>query len=58
LKQQIRTYRGWPRISPRFQSSVSGLYFLGAMTEPFFGPSMKFMIGSGYSARILSRELN
>jgi len=58
LKRRIQTYRGWPRISSQFQSSVPGLYFLGAMTEPFFGPSMKFMIGSGYAAKTLARILN
>lgn len=57
LRQKIRQYRNLPVVSPRFESSVPGLYFLGAMTEPFFGPSMKFMIGARYSAAVVSRAL-
>ncbi|RMF07011.1 MAG: NAD(P)/FAD-dependent oxidoreductase [Candidatus Neomarinimicrobiota bacterium] len=57
LRRKIRTYSGLPLVNQYFASSVPGLHFLGAMTEPFFGPSMKFMIGSGYAARVLSHAL-
>ncbi len=58
LKASLRTREHMPVLSSTFESSLPGLYFLGTITEPFFGPSMKFMIGSQYAARKLSSVLN
>ncbi|MCH7851835.1 MAG: SidA/IucD/PvdA family monooxygenase [Candidatus Marinimicrobia bacterium] len=57
LKSRIRLRRRLPVISRNFESSVPGLYFLGAITEPSYGPSMKFMIGSHYTAKRLAAAL-
>ncbi len=57
LKNKIRQNNHYPVVSPRFETSVPGLYFLGAITEPFFGPPMKFMIGARYSSEVLARVL-
>ncbi len=58
LRNLIRLRNNYPLVSDRFESSMSGLYFLGAITEPFFGPPMKFMIGARYSSAVLARALN
>lgn len=57
LKSRIRLRKHLPVISRNFESSVPGLYFLGAITEPSYGPSMKFMIGSHYTAKRLAAAL-
>jgi len=57
IKTGIRQRFNYPLISRQFESSVPGLYFSGAITEPFFGPPMKFMIGARYSAAVLARTL-
>ncbi len=58
LKNRIHQSKNFPIVSYRFESSVPGLYFLGAITEPFFGPPMKFMIGAHYSSTVLAQVLN
>jgi len=58
LTAALRTREHMPVLSATFESSLPGLHFLGTITEPFFGPSMKFMIGSQYAARKLSAFLN
>lgn len=58
LIASLRTRDHMPVLSSTFESSLPGLFFLGTITEPFFGPSMKFMIGSQYAARKLSAALN
>lgn len=57
LKSSIRQHNNYPMVSPSFETSVPGLFFLGAITEPFFGPPMKFMIGARYSSAVLARAL-
>ncbi len=57
LNSRILLRQHMPVISKNFESSVSGLYFLGAITERFYGPSMKFMIGSHYAAKRLAATL-
>ncbi len=57
LKSRIRHRKHMPVVSRNFESSVPGLYFLGAITEHLYGPSMKFMIGSHYAAKRLAAAL-
>lgn len=57
LQQQIRITNQMPVVDRDFRSSVPGLYFIGPITEPFFGPPMKFMIGARYTAPKLARAL-
>ena len=57
LKAGIRQWNQYPVVSHRFESSTPGLFFSGAITEPFFGPSMKFMIGAPYSASVIARAI-
>ena len=57
VRSKIRQRQNYPILSRHFESSLRGLYFMGAIAEPFFGPSMKFMIGSRYSSAVVARAL-
>jgi len=46
-----------PVLSPQFESSVPGLYFIGLASANTFGPMLRFAYGSAYAARRLSRHL-
>lgn len=57
LRDNLEMKAAMPRIDKNFMSSLSNLYFIGPSTEMFFGPPMKFMIGSQYVAPKLSKLL-
>lgn len=46
-----------PRLSGNFESSVSGLYFVGAASAFSFGPLTRFVAGAEYTAPRLARRL-
>jgi FAD-dependent urate hydroxylase len=46
---------GYPVLDRSFQSSVSGLHFVGAPAAWSFGPLMRFVAGTGFAARALTR---
>jgi hypothetical protein len=48
---------GYPRLTAGFESSVPGLHFLGAPAAESFGPLMRFVAGTGYAARGLTRAV-
>jgi cation diffusion facilitator CzcD-associated flavoprotein CzcO len=55
LLQHIRTRAGHPQLSTTFESSVPGLYFAGATAGWSFGPLMRFVAGTSFAARALTR---
>ncbi len=57
LLRAIRQIDGSPRLRGGFESSVPGLHFLGANAVKSYGPLMRFIAGSGYAARTLTREI-
>jgi len=57
LRDKIRTHDGYPVLSPNFESSVPGLYFVGLAAAGTFGPLMRFVYGAGYTARRLVAHL-
>ncbi len=57
LRNSLEMRFAMPRIDKNFMSSSRDLYFIGPATEMFFGPPMKFMIGSQYVAPKLSSIL-
>ena len=57
LRDSLEMKAAMPRIDKNFMSSMRDLYFIGPSTEMFFGPPMKFMIGSQYVAPRLSKLL-
>jgi flavin-dependent dehydrogenase len=50
LLSAIRTVEGSPLLRADMQSSVPGLYFLGASAARSFGPIMRFVTGSWFAA--------
>jgi thioredoxin reductase len=57
LRTRIDRVDGFPRLSPHFESSVPGLYFVGLASANSFGPMVRFAAGAGFTARRLSRRL-
>ncbi|MFE1287106.1 NAD(P)-binding domain-containing protein [Streptomyces sp. NPDC058751] len=51
LRREVRTFRGAPRLSSGFESSVPGLFFTGLAAAPTFGPVLRFVAGTGFAAR-------
>jgi cation diffusion facilitator CzcD-associated flavoprotein CzcO len=46
-----------PRLDRHYQTSVPGLYMVGAASAPTFGPVMRFMFGAKHAAPTLARHL-
>ena len=57
LLQGIRTANGYPLLNGGFESSVPGLYFVGAPAAFSFGPLCRFVVGTRFTARTLTRKL-
>ncbi|MQS15212.1 lysine N(6)-hydroxylase/L-ornithine N(5)-oxygenase family protein [Streptomyces kaniharaensis] len=52
-----RRNAGAPRLTSGFESSVPGLYFTGLSAADTFGPLMRFVCGTGFAARRISRSI-
>jgi hypothetical protein len=57
LLASIDQIEGYPRLSRTFESSIPGLYFLGAPAAWSFGPLMRFVAGTGWSAQAVAHGL-
>jgi thioredoxin reductase len=57
LTARLRTHGTAPRVGRDFESSVPGLYFTGPAVAATFGPAMRFVYGTRFAARRLSRRL-
>jgi NADPH-dependent glutamate synthase beta subunit-like oxidoreductase len=57
LRARVSTIEGAPALSPDFESSVSGLHFVGVAAANTFGPVMRFLLGARYAARRISRHV-
>jgi thioredoxin reductase len=57
LRGAIRTAEGAPALTRGFESSASGLFFVGLAAANTFGPLMRFAAGDEFAARRLSRLL-
>jgi cation diffusion facilitator CzcD-associated flavoprotein CzcO len=57
LLERIARIDGSPRLSIGFESNVAGLHFVGASAVASFGPMMRFIAGSGYAARAVTRAV-
>lgn len=55
LAEQISVSGGYPRLRPGLESSVAGLHFVGAPAALSFGPIMRFVVGTAYSAPAVAR---
>ena len=57
LQAGVRSVEHTPVLSSNFESSVPGLYFVGASAANTFGPLLRFAFGAGFTSRRLSRHL-
>jgi cation diffusion facilitator CzcD-associated flavoprotein CzcO len=53
----IRSLGRTPILSANFESSMPGLYFIGAASANIFGPMMRFAYGARFTSRRLSKHL-
>jgi hypothetical protein len=53
----IECANGYPVLDTGFESSVPGLHFLGAPAAWSFGPLMRFVAGTTFASRALTRKL-
>ncbi len=54
ILSSIKAVNHTPVLSSTFESSVSGLYFVGIAAANSFGPVMRFAFGAGFAARRLT----
>lgn len=57
LRRAIATADGWPRLSAGFETTMPGLYLAGAPAVGRFGPLMRFVAGSDFCARSITRAI-
>ena len=57
LRARIATYSGYPVLSRAAESTVPGLYFVGAAAAYGLGPSMRFIAGTHNVARQLTASV-
>ena len=57
IRARIVRQAGWPRLSATFESSVPGLYFTGLAAAASFGPVLRFVCGTAFAARTLTRGI-
>jgi cation diffusion facilitator CzcD-associated flavoprotein CzcO len=50
MRARLALEQGWPRLDRNFQSSISGLYFVGFAAEGRFGPASRFVLGARHAA--------
>jgi thioredoxin reductase len=58
LLSRINSVRGTPILSANFESSMPGLYFVGAIAANTFGPVLRFACGAEFAAPRLARHLS
>ncbi len=56
LGSQLRVKDGYPLLGRGLESSVPGLHFVGAPAAESFGPTMRFVVGTAYTAPARSRS--
>ncbi|HLI78826.1 MAG TPA: FAD-dependent oxidoreductase [Candidatus Binataceae bacterium] len=54
---RLKVDQGYPRLSLGLESSIEGLHFMGAPAARSFGPLVRFVSGTGYSARALAHAI-
>jgi predicted ATP-grasp superfamily ATP-dependent carboligase len=57
LRSRLELARGYPRLGPGLESSVSGLHFTGATAALSFGPITRFVVGTWYAAPALTERV-
>lgn len=57
LRARIVSVENTPVLSSNFESSVTGLYFVGPAAANSFGPLQRFAVGAKFAARRVSRSI-
>jgi thioredoxin reductase len=57
VRSQLQSISKTPVLSAAFESSLPGLYFVGAIAANSFGPVMRFAAGAQFTARRISSRL-
>ena len=57
LRSGLNLVAGTPVVDGHYQSSVPGLYFVGPVVAPTFGPVMRFVFGTAHAAGTVSQHL-
>jgi FAD-dependent urate hydroxylase len=57
LRGVIERLERAPKLNASFETSVSGLYFIGPASAMSFGPLFRFVVGAEYTVRIVSAQL-
>jgi hypothetical protein len=57
LRSAIASTAETPILSSRFESSVPGLFFVGALSANTFGPLTRFAFGAGFAAERVAEQL-
>jgi len=57
LLRRIQTRNGYPLLNRGFESSAPGVHFVGAPSAASFGPLMRFVSGTPFTARTLTEHL-
>jgi FAD-dependent urate hydroxylase len=55
LLKQLRVSDGYPELNTGFESSLPGLHFVGAHAAYSFGPLCRFVSGTPFTARAITR---
>jgi cation diffusion facilitator CzcD-associated flavoprotein CzcO len=58
LVQSIKSVDGFPLQDTAYESSVPGLYFLGAPSSWMFGPLMYFVAGTEFAGRTMAQGIS
>jgi cation diffusion facilitator CzcD-associated flavoprotein CzcO len=58
LKSKLRCEGTTPLLSAHYEASVHGLYFTGIASANSFGPAMRFVVGTGHTARCITAHLS
>jgi hypothetical protein len=57
LLRALKIDQGYPRLTLGLESSIAGLHFMGAPAARSLGPLVRFVSGTGYSARALTEAI-
>jgi hypothetical protein len=57
LRQSLRTRGGYPLLTSGGESSIPGLHFVGASAAVSFGPAMRFVSGTWFTARAVAEHV-
>ena len=57
LLAAVDKINGYPRLNSGFECSVQGLHFLGASAAWSFGPLMRFVAGTEFAARAVTKRI-